>query len=198
MTESEIREHLRDLTPTIFASKYIFEPVPYVFEEDMDSYIDWKGTLGDQIDVDPRAIAVIGSAGVGVSLNPDKGLKAFDSSSDIDVAVVSFHHFDVAWRSLRSMSSAALFKLNKRQRSSYRAHEMKYIYWGTVATDRLLEFLPFAQSWVPGLSHMASLSPTRGRDIKARIYRDFESLRAYQLSSVEQARGQVEQDEETR
>lgn len=197
MAESEIRQHLRDLAPTTFASKYIFEPVPYVFDEDMDSYIAWKGTLGDQIDVDPRAIAVIGSAGVGISLNPDKGLKAFDPSSDIDVAVVSFHHFDVAWRSLRSMSSAALFKLNRRQRSSYRAHEMKYIYWGTVATDRLLEFLPFAQSWVPGLSHMASLSPTQGRDIKARIYRDFESLRAYQLSSVEQARSQVEQTEET-
>ena len=197
MPETAFREDLRELAPTSFASKYIFEAVPHVFDGDMDSYVAWKGTLGESIEVDPRAIAVVGSASVGVSLNPNKGLKDFGSTSDVDVAVVSFHHFDIAWRALRTMSSATLLKLSKKQLSSHRAHELEHIYWGTIATDRLLEFMPFAQSWVPGLSHMASLDPTQGRDIKARIYRDFESLRAYQISSVERARVQIENQEET-
>jgi len=195
MTPDSIREHLRHLTPATFASKYIFESVPHVFGEDMDAYIAWKADLGEQIEVDPRAIAITGSAGVGISLNPAKGLKPFGPKSDIDIAVVSYHHFDVAWRTLRSMPTASLLDLSHRQRESKRDHEKRLIYWGTIAGDRLLELLPFAHPWVTALSYMSGVDPTAGREINARIYRDFESLRAYQLRSVEKARNQTEATE---
>lgn len=190
-----IRKDLSDLEPGTFASKYIFESVPHMFAEDMDTYIAWKAALGEQIEVDPRAIAITGSAGVGISLNPAKGLKGFGPESDVDVAVVSAHHFDVAWRFLRSMPTSARLSLTRRQRESKKDHEKRLIYWGTIAGDRLLEILPFAQPWVEALSHMSGLDPTAGREINARIYRDFESLRAYQLRSVEQARTQAEKTE---
>jgi hypothetical protein len=193
MAGNPIQTHLRDLPPGTFASKYIFEAIPFVFDGNMDSYIAWKSALGERIEVDPRAISFTGSAGVGISLNPAKSLKAFNADSDVDIAVVSFHHFDVAWRSLRSLSSASRLALSKRQRESHKSHERNYIYWGTIATDRLLEILPFAKPWVTALSYMAGLDPTQGREINARIYRDFESLRAYQLRSVEIARNQLEQ-----
>lgn len=161
----------------------------------MDSYIAWKAELGERIEVDPRAIAITGSAGVGISLNPAKGLKSFGPKSDVDIAVVSFHHFDLAWRYLRSMPTASRLGLTRRQRESKRDHEKRLIYWGTIAGDRLLEILPFAQPWVEALSRMSGLDPTAGREINARIYRDFESLRAYQLLSVERARSHIETTE---
>lgn len=195
MSADSIREHLRNLTPATFASKYIFESVPYVFGDDIDSYIAWKAELGERIGVDPRAIAIAGSAGVGISLNPAKGLRAYGPTSDVDIAVVSFHHFDIAWRTLRSMSTASRLSLTPPQRESRRDHEKRLIYWGTIAGDRLLEILPFAQPWVAAFSHMSSIDPTMGRVINARIYRDFESLRAYQLRSVERARNHVETTE---
>jgi hypothetical protein len=164
----------------------------------MDSYIDWKAELGDQIDVDPRAIAITGSAGVGVSLSPSKGLKPFGAESDVDVAVVSAYHFEIAWRHLRSMGAANRMGLSSRQREAVRDHVSRLIYWGTIATDRILEILPFARGWVVALSHMSGIDPTAGRDINARIYRDFESLRLYQLRSVQMARIQVGGAEDTR
>lgn len=192
MPGEQVRNELRSLDPATFASKYIFESVPHVFAEDLDSYVSWKTILGERIEVDPRAIAITGSAGVGISLNPEKSLKDFSRNSDVDVAVVSFHHFDLAWRCLRAMPSALRLSLNRRQRESARDHERRLIYWGTIATDRILDVLPFSTPWLKAFSHMAGINPTTERNINARIYRDFESLRAYQLRSVEKARSNIE------
>jgi hypothetical protein len=191
MTAATIKTHLRELEPSTFASKYIFESIPHVFGGDVDAYIAWKSAFGAGIAVDPRAIAITGSASVGISLNPFKGLKAFDGTSDVDVAVVSFHHFEVAWRHLRLMTSAERGRLTERQREAVRAHVDRFIYWGTVATDRIIEILPFHLRWTVALNDMAGMHPTAGREINARIYRDFESLRAYQLTSVQNARGKL-------
>lgn len=40
------------------------------------------------VDVEPRAITIIGSAGVDVSLSPFKGLKPFGPKSDVDAAIL--------------------------------------------------------------------------------------------------------------
>ncbi len=197
MSSGSLKEELRDLTPGAFASKHLFESVPHVFEEDMDKYIAWKSELGNRIEVDPRAITIIGSAGAGISLNPGKSLRQFGSNSDIDVAVVSFHHFDLAWRFLRTMSTSTRLSLTPRQRASARDHQHRLIYWGTIAADQLLETLPFSTRWLKAFSYMAGVDPTSDRNIKARIYRDFESLRAYQLRSVEQARTGLQKEEGT-
>lgn len=74
---SAVLDDLRDLPPETFASKRIFEAIPHVFGGDLDLYVEWKAVLGGQIDVDPRAVTIAGSAGVGISLNPMKNLAAF-------------------------------------------------------------------------------------------------------------------------
>jgi hypothetical protein len=194
MTEPTVQQNLRALTPTTFASKYMFESVPHIFGGDMDLYIAWKTQLGELVDVDPRAITIIGSAGVGVSLSPFKALKPFGPKSDVDVAIVSAHHFELAWRFLRSMKASERFKLSTRQKESLRDHMGRHVYFGVIATDRILEILPFAQAWVTAMSQMSAVDPTAGRDVKARIYRDFEALRAYQLRSVIEARGALPEE----
>jgi hypothetical protein len=194
MPEQTVQDSLRALAPTTFASKYMFESVPHVFGSDMDRYIEWKTQLGALIDVDPRAITIIGSAGVGVSLNPFKGLKPFGPKSDVDVAVVSAYHFELSWRFLRSMKASERFTLSFRQRESLRDHVSRHVYFGVIATDRILEILPFAQPWVAAMSEMSGVAPTAGRDVNARIYRDFEALRAYQMRSVVDARGALPEE----
>jgi hypothetical protein len=139
------------------------------------------------LSVDPRAIALTGSACLGVSLNPAKSLKPFDQNSDIDVAIISHYHFETAWRFLRSLGPAQRLGLSPPQHQTLRDHKSRLIYWGTVAADRVLTLLPFGKQWMIALNDMALVDPTSGRDIKARIYRDFEALRAYQLIAIQRA-----------
>jgi hypothetical protein len=183
-------DELTKLSPSIFVSKWILERVPHLFGADQLKYIGWRRALAGKIGVDPCAIVLTGSAGVGFSLNPNKGFKVFDNRSDIDVAVVSSYHFEIAWRYLRSLGSD-YHRLGPGARRSVDDHKSKYVYFGTIATDQILAHLPFGKEWLIALSDMAALSPTEDREIKARVYRDFDSLRGYQVSNVERLSNDV-------
>jgi hypothetical protein len=174
----------------IFASTWILERTPHIFAEDRKLFLTWKHQLGNRLGVDPIAISLVGSSAVGVSLNPNKNFKLFDVSSDIDVAVVSDYYFTEAWRTLRRLGTD-LFKLSPGQRASVSEHVSKYIYWGTFATDRLLPILPFAKHWISALEDMQTIDPTKGRQIKIRLYRDFDSLRSYHLSNIRELRNKL-------
>lgn len=181
--QDRLKFDLTDLSPSTFVSKWILERVPHVFADDYTSYIGWRAQLGDAIGVDPCSIALIGSSSVGVSLHPEKQFRDFGADSDIDVAVVSHYHFEVGWKFLRTIG-ATYYQMSGAARRSVEEHRSKYIYFGTIATDRILEFLPFGKEWLTGLTRMATCRPTEGREIKARIYRDYESLRGYHVSNV--------------
>jgi predicted nucleotidyltransferase len=130
---------------------------------------------------------IIGSCSFGVSLNPNKNYRFFDHESDIDVAVVSEYHFTSAWRALRNLGSE-IHRLPTPAKKSVEDHVKKYIYWGTIATDRILHILPFAKEWRIAIETMQNTLPTKGRIVKARIYRDFDSLRAYQVDNLKNLR----------
>ena len=84
-------------------SKWVIERIPFIFNGDLKQYIEWKEKLSIAIGVDSKAIVFTGSSSVGYSLNPEKGLKAFDDTSDVDLAIISTHYFDISWFFLRNM-----------------------------------------------------------------------------------------------
>jgi hypothetical protein len=184
--QSDIAEH----APDWCATKWVMEPYPHLFSGfEPETYWAWKTLLAERIGVDPKDVLVTGSGAVGFSINPRKGWKAFDDASDLDVAVISTYHFDVAWRTLREIGSRRL-TLTSRQKYHYREHKTRLIYWGTIATDWILPLLPFGKEWTAALEYMATVEPTKGREVKARVYRDYSSLRAYLLTSFEALREQ--------
>src|SRR5215468_1102254 len=81
----------------------LFEQVPFVFSGAWPTYRSWRMGLATGLEVDPSEIIIVGSAAVGFSLSPTKGLRPFDKTSDIDVAVISHHFFSQAWHHLRSI-----------------------------------------------------------------------------------------------
>ena len=187
-----VLDDLLALPPDLFTSQYIFEAVPYVFGGDLDDYVAWKTELGARLEIDPRAICVVGSAGLGISLNPENQLRAFKSDSDVDVAVVSHRHFEIAWHHLRQLG-VGILDMGPEARNALRLHRERHIFDGTIATDFILALLPFAQQWVPAFAHMAGIDPTAGREVRARIYRDFDALRLYQRRGVVTARAYLEE-----
>jgi len=189
----EIRaEFLKELTsspPDIIASLWILNRVPHPFSGNAKSYEAWRKKLAELVNVDPSEIIITGSGAFGISLNPHKNYRAFDEDSDIDVAIVSEFFFNSSWRHLRNIGSA-IHSMPQTAKQSVRDHVEKYIYWGTIATDKILPYLPFGKIWISALAKMAEESPTKGRVIKARIYKDFDSLRAYQVNNLKNLRSQ--------
>jgi hypothetical protein len=189
-TVEDLRTALLTRQPLDFVSRFLLEPIPHAFEDDLDLWISWKTTLAGQLGVDPYEMVLTGSAAVGFSLNPFKRFKEYDLSSDIDVGVISLHHFELAWRYLRQ-SHPSWLSLPADTRRALASHRKYYIFEGTIATDLVLPLLPFGQRWQAGLDMMAAIPPTVNRVVKMRIYRDFAALRAYHAFGVTKLREQL-------
>lgn len=176
--------------PNDFVSHYIFEPVPFAFSADFDAWVSWKTTLAKGLEVDPYDIVLTGSGAVGFSLNPYKGFSAFNAQSDIDCGVISAYHFDVAWRHLRQMRPSWLSLSNSAKRA-IEDHRKNYVFTGTIATDSILSILPFGKGWQNSLTKMSWQNPTIGRDIRLRIYKDYDALRQYQSMNIKRLRSKL-------
>lgn len=174
---------LQKEAPARFIEDQFFDRVPYLFGLDRTSFSRWKRELGEKIEVDPACITLVGSGATGFSMNPNKNFRAFTDQSDIDVAVISPHHFTVGWRYLR-MNGSRRLRLDQRTKNAWDEHVSRYVFWGTLATDRLLGVLPFGAQWLKATSQMAEIEPTLGRTVNLRIYTDYDALRAYQIQGA--------------
>ena len=182
--EDKFLSDLVTMPSSFLASKWILERIPFVFNQNNDLYIEWKEKLSELIKIDSSAIIFTGSAGCGLSLNPNKSFKLFDDDSDIDLALISNHYFDVAWYTLRNLGTK-YYTLEPKAKSAIDDHVHRLIYWGTIATDKILGILPFGKTWTIALDKMGQEAPFDSRIINIRIYKDFESLRKYQTNNLE-------------
>lgn len=167
---------------SLVVSKWILEPCPYIFQNKEVEYYQWKILLGKLIVVDPKDI-ITGSAGLGFSLNPYKNYKLFSDSSDIDIAIISHYHFDIAWFELRHLGTKRL-RLSPIELASVKEHVTRLIYWGTITTDKILHLLPFSLEWQRAIDEIKRIYPLFTREVNFRIYNDFDSLRAYSFNNL--------------
>ncbi|WP_294313316.1 hypothetical protein [uncultured Chryseobacterium sp.] len=168
---------------SFLCSKWILDRTPHIFSDDRNAYIKWKEELAKRLALDSKSIIFTGSSSVGFSLNPSKNFKLFDNDSDIDIAIISDFHFDLSWKFLRNMGTKR-FDLTHKQKAFIQDHVNRLIYWGTIATDKILQILPFGKEWEIILLDMSKLDPINGKEINIRIYKDFESLRQYQINNL--------------
>jgi hypothetical protein len=172
-------------------SAHLFDAVPHIFEGDAALWRAWKTALATDLDVDAHSVVLVGSAAVGVSLNPNKNLKPFDAVSDVDVAVISYRHFESAWHTLRSLKPTTLLRMSRAAQIDIREHAPKYVYFGSIATERNLAALQFGPRWAEAIAAAQRRCPTTDRDLKIRLYRDVEALRRYQMRSIRMTRDQA-------
>ncbi|MFX1708820.1 hypothetical protein PV783_32945 [Chitinophaga sp. CC14] len=189
MKQDLIDDILNEPTSYI-TSKWIIERIPFVFNNDLSAYIDWKERLSTLIQVDSKAFVFTGSSSVGFSLNPFKDLRPFDDQSDIDVAIISGIHFDIAWHFLRNIGPK-YHRLKPKEKGAIDDHKGRLIFHGTIATDKIVQLLPFGIDWVNAMSVMSKIAPTIDRTINFRIYKDFEALKAYQKNGVNKIRDKL-------
>lgn len=126
-------------------------------------------------------------------LNPHKNYRLYNDESDVDVAIISELYFDIAWKELRNLGTKR-YDLTPKQKASLQDHVDRLIYWGTIATDKLLELFPFGKEWAFHLLDLAKLEPINNKAINIRLYKDFESLRAYHVNNLEKIKLQLFQN----
>lgn len=164
-------------------ARIFFEKVPFIFGGSIEHFRKWRVELAALLQVDAYEIVVVGSAAAGCSLSPRKKLVPFGDQSDIDVAIISEYHFSEAWHFLRGVD-LTLASLTPAQRNAIREHQLRFIYWGCIATDKILSVLPFGLPWMKARSRMSDAAPTQGREINFRVYKDFRALRSYHLMGL--------------
>lgn len=80
--------------------------------------------------------------------------------------------------------------MSPKVKQSIADHVKRYIYWGTIATDKLLHLLPYGKLWANTLEDAAKCAPTLGRTLNVRVYKDLDSLRAYHVNNLENLKTQ--------
>lgn len=176
--------------PRAFVSEHLLERTPFAFEGDSGAWAKYRLIMADKLEVDAQEIVLMGSAGLGFSLNPKKDFSAFHIESDFDFGVVSSHHFDLAWRYLRQ-ARVQWLTLPVEVKRAIRQHRQNYVFAGTIAANWFLAILPFGKIWQSALDDMYGIGPSSGRNISLRIYKDFDSLRFYQADNVRRLRDRI-------
>ncbi|HEY5915575.1 MAG TPA: hypothetical protein VJA21_33745 [Verrucomicrobiae bacterium] len=174
-----------------FAARRLFDTVPFIFTAAPDC-TEWKVRTAEFLAVDPCSVFIIGSACSCVSFNPNKNFKVFDEGrpSDIDIAVISNYHFELAWRKLREIG-AGKYNLDTAGQASLAEHRDHHVFWGMFATEKILSALPFSQEWLRASVEISKRAPMEGREIKFRLYRDSYSFVAYHLNGLKSLRAQL-------
>lgn len=162
----------------------IIDRLPFTFD-DKQQYFTWRHALGEGLEVDPRDIVIVGSCATGRSLNPRKQFRPLNQASDVDIAVVSSRHFDIAWSWFRRTNPIILGLDDKGQRL-FAQHQSQYIFDGMIAANYFLSYLPFGADWNRELQRSETYLPSRlrGRPLLMRIYKDSEALRRSQVAGL--------------
>jgi len=165
----------------IVVSKWIVERIPAVFNGNEAEYRRIKSKIAQALDVNMCSVIFVGSGCTGFSLNPKKDFKTFDEDSDIDIAIISHHHFNLAWRWLRHQDYGLLKGDARNALYHHRAH---YVFDGTIATDQILQFLPFGAEWSRVLSEIRQEPIFANKEVHFRLYQDHQALIDYHIGNI--------------
>ena len=175
------KSDLLSLPTSRFVSKWFFDKTPYIFSGNEEKYIIWRESIADKIKIDPSDILVSGSACLGYSISPHKNFKAFNSNSDVDICIISPYYFDTAWNELLQLNE---LPQEPKMREAVIDHRSRLIYWGTIATDKILPLLSFGPKWDKIIKDSKTIPDLENREINFRIYKDRFSVRRYIGDSV--------------
>lgn len=190
MVDKSLREDLKNMPSSEFISKWVIDAIPFVCVKNYALHAEWRHDIARQLKIDPNDIIMSGSASLGVSLSPHKLLREFNEKSDIDIGVISEHYFDIAWHELRRINMNEP-KLTQAMSASIKEHRSRYIYWGTIATDRILPLLSFGSEWDKIMNSLQRYPCFENRTINFRIYKDNKSFRDYLIQGIAKCRDRL-------
>jgi hypothetical protein len=183
-------ELLHAYDPPQWIDLHFLRQDPYAFFNTGLSFHEIACTLSHILDVERNGIFCIGSGAVGLSINPGKiengHLKRFGTDSDLDIAVISSRHFEIAWRELLLATQPHLKEVPKEVEENL-SWQRKRLFDGAILANKLLGSLSFGPKWLGAIDTISGkIADSLDRNVTAEfwIYRDYWSLRNYVAGGI--------------
>lgn len=190
MAYLEEAELLSAQDPPTWIDHHFLRQDPFAFQSATLSFHDAACVLARTLDVERNGIFCIGSGAIGLSINPNNisggHLKHYDSESDLDIAIISSWHFEVAWRELLLATQPHLKEVPKEVEENL-SWQRKRLFDGAILANKLLSSFSFGTKWLSAIDSLSGrLEDALDRHVKAEfwIYRDYWSLRNYVAGGV--------------
>lgn len=153
--------------------------------------------IARELEIDRNGVFCVGSGAMGLSFNPGKisgsRLKCFDEKSDIDIAVISAHHFEIAWRDLRSASQPHLVEVPEGLRKALNWQKKRF-FDGVILVKEVLPHLSFAPLWQGAMERISQeivRAVDSNIDVNFWLFRDYWSLRNYISEGLQKCRQKI-------
>lgn len=165
------------------AQRYLLDRSTIPFAFDVSSHNAFRQDAATRLSVLTDDLVVVGSARLGFSTSPFHLGRAFGTSSDIDLVVVSADLFDLAWDHIAMVYPCIGYSSSVR--AAYDKHRQTGAVRGWIYPDAFPGLVPFQPSWFDGLQRLTMTSPGR-RTVKARLYRTWRHALHYYRWSLEE------------
>ena len=198
----DLRSDLRLLDPKQFYLKHIVKSKNWYFAEylnipteDLIDKMDcFKEIVSSNLNISFHSMQIVGSAKIGYSLSPNKLFIPFhdgnskETSSDIDIAIVSERLFQRFWDKLR--------KVHGIWNRYYYDQLTRSIFRGYINDKELMKIEGIREEWNEMISPInVSLQDRLGfiHPITYRLYRYWDDLEDYQLYGISKAKKSLEE-----
>ena len=171
---------------------YLFKGLPVIFADDSRSYARLKRAIAKQLSIPEENVAVVGSAKVGFSLDPNRFPSPFGPGSDVDVVVVSDRWFDIDWLNIlnnRRYNRSGLPPSTVKYLDYHR--DRNYIYGGWIWPDRIASCLLVGASWFNAFKSLPIITGQLGRKFSGRLFRTWDHALVYYRDSFAEIRDRL-------
>lgn len=170
------------------------DPLAFASNAGPENYFaDFAHECSLSFNIDPNGIYCIGSGAVGLSFSPRKivgaRLKVFNKmDSDIDLALISPHHFETAWRDLRTIAHSTYGEKPSAKLRKKLDHQRRRLFDGAILANELMSSISFGPEWSTNhrrisLDWSDKLQLEKG-GVNIWIYKDYWSVRSYVADGI--------------
>lgn len=189
-----------------FVESTLLSGVPWIFRGDPSGFASWRQACADAGNVLPENVFIVGSAATGFSLSPIKAGRPFrpvsraGPPSDIDLAIVDEGLFMSSWNYLvkldRGYSLAKTLGLSLYHAAAQDDPLTRVrinVYWGRVSHAHALAGTDFSRRLRSLFVATTRRAPFLGHQAIARVYRRYDDLLGYHVSSIRSLRRSLQQ-----
>jgi len=176
---------IAEADPVAFCQDRVFALDSWLFDEsNLDEltgdYVDFRAAISDTVGVSEGDVRLVGSARFGLSMSPSKGVRPFNDQSDLDVVIVSSDLFNEVWGEFRATYYNGYTWVKSRHSGDIFRRFLNLVRAGNYETD----YLKKVARRLDGMARTVVLRTGLSRDLKYRIYEDWDAATEYHAYGV--------------